>query len=98
MRMKERLPESIDHVLDALVAQLGIKQKLDQYAVIPLWAEIVGAQIARVTEVERIENGVMTVRVSNAPWRSELTFRRKEILEKIHLTMKADVIKDIRFR
>jgi predicted nucleic acid-binding Zn ribbon protein len=96
--VKERPPKPIDSVLDALIAQLGIKPKLDQYGIIPLWPEIVGAQIAKVTEVERIENGVLVIRVTNAPWRSELTFRRKEILEKIHQFMKGDVIKDIRFR
>jgi predicted nucleic acid-binding Zn ribbon protein len=96
--VKEQMPKSIDLVLDALIAQLGIKQKLDQYGIIPLWPEIVGAQIAKVTDVERIENGVLFIHVTNAPWRSELTFRRKEILTKIQQMMHSDVIKEIRFR
>ncbi|MGE5314384.1 MAG: DciA family protein [Acidobacteriota bacterium] len=96
--MKEQVPKKIDSVLDALIEQLGIRQKLDQYGIIPLWPEIVGAQIAKVTEVERIDNGVLVIHVTNAPWRNELTFRRKEILAKIHQRMNGDVIKDIRFR
>ena len=96
--MKERFPEPMHNVIDALIATLGIRQKLDQYSIIPLWPDIVGAQVAKVTAIERIENGVLFVHVTNAPWRNELTFRRKELLHKIHLTMNGDVIKDIRFR
>jgi predicted nucleic acid-binding Zn ribbon protein len=96
--MKERVPEPMHHVIDALIATLGIKQKLDAYGIIPLWPGIVGPQVAKVTDVERIENGVLYIHVTNAPWRSELTFRRKEILQKIQQTMNGDVIKDIRFR
>ncbi|HLP16719.1 MAG TPA: DUF721 domain-containing protein [Bacteroidota bacterium] len=95
---KDELPKPLNSVIDQLIAQLGIRQKLDQYAIIPLWPDIVGAQIAKVTEVERIENGTLIIHVTNAPWRSELTFRRKEILDKIHQIMKCNVITDIRFR
>jgi predicted nucleic acid-binding Zn ribbon protein len=96
--MKEHVPEPMHNVIDALIASLGIRQKLDQYSIIPLWPDIVGAQVAKVTSIERIENGVLFVHVTNAPWRNELTFRRKELLQKIHQTMNGDVIKDIRFR
>ena len=96
--MKNSSVQEFSSVLDSLIQNLGIRTKLEQYSIFELWAETVGEQIARVTAPERIENGVLIVRVSAAPWRTELVFRKKEVLEKIHAAMKSQVITDIRFR
>ena len=96
--MTESSPQSLGSVLDALIRQLGIQTKLKQYDIVDLWGSIVGAQIAGVTSIDKIEKNVLIVKVSAAPWRTELTFRKKEILEKIHAAMNSDSIKDIRFR
>jgi len=85
-------------VLHSLIKTLGIEKNIEQYKIFDVWNTIVGEQIAKVAQPERIHNGVLIVAVSNAPWRTELTFRKKEILEKIHLTLNSTSITDIRFR
>lgn len=85
-------------VLDALVKSLGIEKQVEQYKIFDAWNTVVGEQIAKVAQPERIHNGVLIVAVNNAPWRTELTFRKKEILEKIHETLKSKSISDIKFR
>ncbi|MEW6062055.1 MAG: DUF721 domain-containing protein [Bacteroidota bacterium] len=85
-------------VLDSLMKTLGIEKNIEQYQIFNVWNSIVGEQIAKVAQPERIHNGVLIVAVSNAPWRTELTFRKKEILEKIHSTLNSTSITDIRFR
>jgi predicted nucleic acid-binding Zn ribbon protein len=96
--MTQHPPESLGNVIDALLHQLGMQTKLKQYDLVGLWPSIVGEQIAGLTSVERIEKNVLVVKVTAAPWRTELTFRKKEILEKVHAAMNSDSIKDIRFR
>ncbi len=91
-------PEPFAHALDSAVRQLGITKKMQQAVVLGSWSEIVGEHIARVTEAERIENGILFVKTLNAPWRNELTMRRLEILEKINNAVGAKVVKEIRFR
>ena len=91
-------PQSLSSVIDALVSQLGIHSKIKQYDVLDVWESVVGAQIAQVASIDKIEHNVLVVKVTGAPWRTELTFRKKEILEKIHSVMASDSIKDIRFR
>jgi predicted nucleic acid-binding Zn ribbon protein len=81
-----------------LVSSLGIDGTLRRYSVIARWTEIVGEQIARVTEPQRIENGVLFVSVKTAPWRAELSLKRLEIMKKLNTAAGADVIRDIRFR
>ena len=96
--MTRGIPDSLGSVIDDLLHQLGIHTKLKQYDIVDVWASIVGAQIAEVTSVDKIERNVLVIKVTAAPWRTELTFRKKEILEKIHAAMNSDAIKDIRFR
>ncbi len=85
-------------VLDSLVKSLGIEKQVEQYKIFDAWNMVVGEQIAKVAQPERIHNGVLIVAVNNAPWRTELTFRKKEILDKIHDTLKSQSITDIKFR
>lgn len=94
----KKQPEAFGSAWETLVHQLGITKKMKQALVLSSWAEIVGEQIARVTEAERIENGILFVKTLNAPWRNELTMRRLQIIEKLNAAAGSKVVKEIRFR
>ena len=96
--MTESAPQSLGSVIDALFHRLGLEKRLKQYDIVDLWPEIVGSRIAEVTSVDKVQNNVLVVKVTAAPWRTELTFRRTEILKKVHEAMNSDTITDIRFR
>ncbi len=91
-------PEPFARALETVIRQLGITNKMKQAQILSAWADIVGEHIARVTEAERIENGILFVKTLNAPWRNELTMRRLEIMEKLNAAAGSRVIKEIRFR
>jgi predicted nucleic acid-binding Zn ribbon protein len=91
-------PKPVGAVLQDLARQFGLERNLEEYQVITSWAEMVGEQIARVTEARRMENGVLFVSVSTAPWRAELSMKRVEIIQKINATFGKNVVKEIRFR
>ena len=91
-------PKPLNQAIQELTSSLGIRKTLSEYDVIVSWADIVGEAIAKVTTPVRIENGILLVQVSNAPWRSELSMRRLEILEKVHTHSGKRLVKDIRFR
>ena len=81
-----------------LAKHLGLEKNLEDYQVVTSWAEIVGEQIAKVTQAQRMENGVLFVGVSTAPWRAELSMKRMEIMQKINALFGRNVVKEIRFR
>jgi predicted nucleic acid-binding Zn ribbon protein len=91
-------PRTIGEALGALADDLGIRRTLRQYDIITGWAGVVGEQLAKVTTPQRIDNGVLIVTVTTAPWRAELTMRRREILDKIRRTCPDAGVTDIRFR
>jgi predicted nucleic acid-binding Zn ribbon protein len=84
--------------LQKFLAQTGMAGTLRQFDALTQWDMIVGEQIARVTRAERIEHGVLIVAVATAPWRAELTLRRREILRRINEAIGGRVVRDIQFR
>ncbi len=96
--MARRSPTRAGQVLEEMFRELGIGRTLHQYEVLTSWKSIVGEQIARVTTPDRIDNGVLFVHVTSAPWRAELTARKREILQRIRSVAGNDAVTDIRFR
>lgn len=96
--MKTSNPKALGSVLNAVITELGIGQRVKQLKVLDIWPEVVGKQIAGVTSPERINAGKLVVRVSKAPWRNELLFLKKEIIAKLNKTVGEEIVKDIIFR
>jgi predicted nucleic acid-binding Zn ribbon protein len=88
----------VAEALKATIADAGLTSVLGRYDAITRWAEVVGPQIAAVASAERIENGIVYVKVTNAPWRAELTLRRVEIIKKLNEALGHEAVKEIRFR
>lgn len=97
MIRKENM-QTLGDALQQLVQSLGIEKQVEQYKIFDVWNDVVGQQVAKVAQPERLQNGVLIVNVNNAPWRNELTFRKREILEKIHERTNSNSITDIKFR
>ena len=94
----KKYPKGIAQAIAEATAALGIDQTLRRYAVITGWKDVVGEQIARVTKPQRLENGILYVSVKTAPWRAELSLKRREIIEKLNTAAGSRVVNDIRFR
>ncbi len=62
------------------------------------WAEVVGAQVASVTQIESVKDGVLTVRVKNSSWCLELTLLREDMLRRLNLKLGGRVLRDIQFK
>jgi len=93
-----QLPRPVGTALRQLVHDLGIERTLKEYDVITSWESIVGAQVAKVTKAQRIQNGTLIVSVASASWRAELTMRRLEIRDKINAYVGKEIVREIRFR
>jgi len=91
-------PAPLGAAIGDLAKNLGIAGTLRQYDVLTRWPELVGEQVAKVSSPQRIDRGVLFVSVTTAPWRAELTLRRREILERIARAVGRGVVTDIRFR
>jgi predicted nucleic acid-binding Zn ribbon protein len=96
--MKTPEPKTLEKALVSVLEELGLGKKIRQLRALEVWNEAVGERIARVATPERIDGGKLVVRVSNAPWRSELVFLKKEIMVKLNKALGEEVVKEIHFR
>ena len=91
-------PVPLREAMQDLLRSLGVEQRLAAFDALAAWPQVVGEQIARVTSPQRVERGVLFVDVATAPWRAELTMKRRELIDKLNAHAGTRVITDIRFR
>jgi predicted nucleic acid-binding Zn ribbon protein len=89
--------QSLKTVIDSMLKNFGIDNTIAQNKALIIWNEIVGEKVALNTEPDRVEHGVIIIKVSTPAWRQELYFQKKEIIKKINNTIGKNVIRDIRF-
>ena len=87
----------IDKILEKTFRTLDLETKLDGYRIWPLWNEIVGEQIARKAQPEKIRNRVLSLRVVSSTWMQQLQTMKPVLLERIHKVTRLSSIQDIRF-
>ena len=89
--------QSLKIAIDSMLKRFGIDNAIAQNKALIIWNEIVGDTVAKNTQPDRVEHGVIIVKVSSPTWRQELYFKKKEIIQKINNTLGKKVIRDIRF-
>ena len=78
-------PTRLGEVLQAYLKKAGLVRRVGQARVLEDWAELVGPQIAKVTQPESVgADGQLRVRVATAAWASELQLMTPQILAKVN--------------
>lgn len=89
-------PERIDKILQRIVKNMALEEKIKDYIIIEKWPQIVGERIARHTRATSIDTDNLYVSVDNPVWKAQLFLMKDRILKKIN-----DLgfnLKDIKFK
>jgi hypothetical protein len=97
MNARKEDPKHIGRVLEEVLAESGYLTVCREYGIQHKWADIVGKEFSRHSSCERIENGIVYVKISTAPWRQEAAYLKENILNRIHKDFGCFSIKDIIF-
>jgi predicted nucleic acid-binding Zn ribbon protein len=89
--------QSLKITIDAMLRKFGIDNAIAQNNALNIWNDVVGESVAKNAKPDRVEHGVLVVKVSSPTWRQELYLKKKEIIEKINQAIGKKVIRDIRF-
>lgn len=92
-----KAPQDIGILVQDVLKNLGVLDRLGEAKVFQLWGDIVGEGIERVTTPLRVEGHKLFVGVESAVQRQELVYSKKEILEKINGLIGSGIIRDISF-
>ena len=91
-------PRHISGVIERAVLFAGIKEKFNQYSIVPEWPHIAGNEFAEISYPEKIVRGkTLVVKVLDPAWAQEMEFKKMELIERIFKLKKGTLIEDIRF-
>jgi predicted nucleic acid-binding Zn ribbon protein len=88
---------SLGDILEAIFREKGYHAAIKEWEVVDSWERIVGGRIAEMTECDRVEDGILYVKVKAAPWRQELSYMKEKFKESIRNETGCSTITDIRF-
>ncbi|MCG2675566.1 DUF721 domain-containing protein [bacterium] len=91
-------PKRIKRILNAILRKLGLEKRIKECAILSLWNDAVGENIALHTKPLKVYDGRMTVLVESSSWTQELTFLKNRIIERLNRSIGKEVIKDIYFK
>jgi hypothetical protein len=97
MVRRRKFFEHIGGPIQDLLANLDTGGHFELVRLIRLWPEVVGATIARRTEISSLKFHTAVVKVSTAMWIQELNLMRPQILSRLNVAMKNDAVREIRF-
>jgi predicted nucleic acid-binding Zn ribbon protein len=84
-RPKKQKPEPLGGALARFLEQSGLAKRVEQAGVIPEWPELVGEQVAAVTDPSMVTaDGTLFVAVRTNAWMTELSLMEPELLRAIN--------------
>ena len=101
MRQSPRRAKSLSPASAAVASWLGsqeLAQALRPHMAKVQWEGVVGPQVAGVTQVEAVRDGVLFVRVKNSVWANELALLKDDMVRRLNLALGGRVITDIHFK
>lgn len=93
--MRRREPKHISDVISEMIAATGSAAVFDRQRVCYLWGEIVGESINRYTLRRYVEGSVLHVYITSASLKSELSFLKERLVERLNEAAGAPLINNI---
>ena len=99
MAERKKKPERVSNILAEFLAESGLAGRVDQAGIVPEWSQLVGPQIAAVTEPRSVSaNGTLFVAVTTNAWMTELSLLEPELLRSLNAKPERAPIKRIRWQ
>lgn len=87
---------SAHDLLDQLFKGSPNYQSFREQEVVAKWSEIVGPQIAQYVSAQDVKHGELWLKTHNSIWKTEINFRRSQILARISELFGKGLIRNLR--
>tara|TARA_B110000467_G_C18255621_1_gene443162 strand:+ start:458 stop:733 length:276 start_codon:yes stop_codon:yes gene_type:complete len=89
--------QELKSAINLFLKNNNLETGVNQNNALLIWESVVGDNIGQNTTPDKVEHGVLTVKVKNSTWRQELVFEKQNILTKLNLKLGNKTIREIRF-
>lgn len=88
----------VSGILERLIKQYGLEGKMAEYVIAEKWEDIVGKIIASHTRPVGIRHRRLQVLVDSPAWLQEISFYRRELIERVNRYMGKKIINQVYLR
>ncbi|MEA3464676.1 MAG: DUF721 domain-containing protein [Thermodesulfobacteriota bacterium] len=85
-------------LVQGLLGNLGISNKIEQHRIWAVWEEAVGKQVAQYATPARIRNNVLEIKVIHPVWMQQLQLLKPRLLQQINAHLGDTPITDLYLR
>ena len=83
--------------INSFLKKNNLEKGVSQNNALLIWEATVGEKIAQNTNPDRVDHGVLIIKVKSPAWRQELVFEKQKILNKLNKKLGKNTIREIRF-
>ena len=88
--------KTIDDVINTEREFANLKESIKNYDIVDSFSKIF-PELSLIANAVKVEKKILYLRVENSVWRSELSFRKNLIVEKINIYFNEVIVKTIKF-
>jgi predicted nucleic acid-binding Zn ribbon protein len=96
-RDRKQGPVRLNRILDGVLEECGLSDRLAERGVLDAWPEIVGPRIARHVEALDLRDGVLLLATEHGAWRQEVTLLFPRILAGCNERLGTESVREIRW-
>lgn len=89
--------EAVGALLDGVLADLGVADKVRECQALLAWEEVAGPRLAAHARALRVQRGRLQLAVPSAVWRTHLSFSKQQLVQRINQRLGRRVIRDLVF-
>ncbi len=89
--------EAVGNVLSRLMRTLGLAAELEGWQAVDEWPRVVGARVGRHSRAVSFRNGALLVEVDGSAWMHELSFLKRDLIQKINRHLRSEPVREVRF-
>lgn len=90
--------QHIQIAIQKFLKKSRLNSGVEQQKALKIWNETVGDSISKNTEPISVKNGTLVIKTINPVWKQELQIQKTEIIKKLNIKLKKNIIKEIRFK
>ena len=89
--------EAVGGVLARVLEGLGLSREMTGWKAVEAWPKLVGPRIARRTRAVAFRDGMLHVEVEGSAWMQELSYLKRELVQRINQELGGEPVRDVRF-
>ena len=89
--------QHIGKAIEKFLRKTGLEKGVVQQNALIVWKEVLGDTVSENATAEKIDHGILMVKVKTSTWRQELQLQKPTIIKKLNKKLGKKVIKDVRF-